>query len=61
MPVYVGFEARYRYGELLSHLGQHEAATQMFNDILKHAKRTAVTLDEEQEWVSAARKAIASL
>ncbi len=58
IPVFVGLEARFRYGELLLRLGQHEAASHMFNDILKQAKRTAPALDDEQQWVAAARKAI---
>jgi hypothetical protein len=58
IPLFVGQEARYRYGELLSRLGQHEAANQLFNEILKHAKRSASTIDEERQWIAAAKKAI---
>jgi hypothetical protein len=58
IPVFVGLEARYRYGELLAKLGQHEAANIMFNEVIKRARRNGVSLDEEQEWASGARRAI---
>lgn len=58
IPAFIGLEARYRYGDLLRRLGQHEAADLMFNDILQQAKRMAVPLASEAQWVSAARKAI---
>ena len=61
IPVFVGQEARYRYGELLLRLGQHEAANHMFNEVLTHAKRYASSIEEEQQWVAAARKAIEAL
>ena len=58
IPEFVGLEARYRYGELLSRLGQHEAANHMFNEVIKHAKRFGSSLDEEQEWAAGAKRAI---
>jgi len=60
LPEFVGLEARYRYGELLLDLGQQQAATQMFDELIQHAKRFASSVDEEQQWVSAARRAIAN-
>lgn len=51
-------EARFRHGELLSRLGQHEAANHVFNEILKLAKRKGPAIDEEREWVAAAKRAI---
>lgn len=60
IPAFIGMEAKYRYGELLKQLGQHEAANHMFNEILVHAKRVANNIDEERYWVSAARKAISN-
>lgn len=59
MPVFVGLEAKYRYGRLLSRLGRHEAALDMFNDVLKHARRAASPVEEEEQWALAARQAIA--
>lgn len=58
IPEFVGMEARYRYGELLSRLGQHEAANHVFDEILKLAKRKGPSIDEEREWVAAAKRAI---
>ena len=58
VPTFVGLEARYRYGRFLLRLGRDEAAMQMFDEVMKHAKRFASSIDEEQQWVSAAREAI---
>jgi hypothetical protein len=58
LPVFVGLEARYRYGRLLLRLGRQEAAMEMFNEVLKHAKRFASSLEDEERWASAARQAI---
>lgn len=60
IPAFVGLEARFRYGQLLMRLGQHEAAGQMFDEVLKHAKRFASSVEDEQRWVSAAKQAIAN-
>lgn len=57
-PVFVGLEARYRYGDFLARLGQHEAASHMFNEVIKHSKRFASPVEDEQRWVLAARQAI---
>jgi hypothetical protein len=59
VPVFVGLEAKYRYGRLLSRLGRHEAALDMFNEVLKHARRAASPVEEEEQWALAARQAIA--
>ncbi len=58
IPVYVGLEARYRYGEFLMRLGQHEAASLMFDEVVKHAKRFALSSDDEQQWAAAVKQAI---
>jgi hypothetical protein len=58
LPVFVGLEARYRYGRLLLRLGRQEAAMEMFNEVLHHAKRFASSLGDEERWASAARQAI---
>jgi hypothetical protein len=59
IPVAVGLEARYRYGDFLSRLGQHEAALHMFNEVVMHSKRFSSTIEDEQFWAQAARQAIA--
>jgi len=58
IPVFVGLEARFRYGDMLAQLGQHEAASQVFNEVVKHAKRFSSSLEDEQQWANAARRAI---
>jgi len=58
IPVFVGLEARYRYGRFLLRLGRDEAAMQMFDEVMKHAKRFASSIEDEEQWVSAAREAI---
>lgn len=60
VPVFVGLEARFRYGQLLLRLGQQEAASQMFDEVLRHAKRFASSVEDERRWVSAAKQAIAN-
>jgi len=42
-------------------LGKHEAAMEMFNDVVKHAKRLDSSIEEEEQWASAAKKAIAGV
>lgn len=58
VPVFVGLEARYRYGLFLARLGKEEAAMEMFNAVLKQAKRFSSPIEEEEQWASAARQAI---
>jgi hypothetical protein len=58
LPLFVGLEARYRYGALLLRLGKNEAAVEMFNDVIKHAKRFASSMEDEERWASAAKQAI---
>lgn len=60
IPVFVGLEARYRYGALLLERGQLEAANQMFNEVIAHAKRFPAVTESEQQWLSAARRAISN-
>jgi len=59
VPVFVGLEARFRYGSFLLRLGKHEAAMEIFNEVVKHAKRFSSPIEDEERWASAARQAIA--
>jgi hypothetical protein len=59
VPRFVGMEARYQYGELLQRLGQHEAANHVFNEILAQSRRAGPVMDDEQQWISAARRVVA--
>lgn len=58
VPVFVGLEARYRYGALLSRLGQHQAALQVFDELLAHSRRFASSVEDEEKWAAAAQRAI---
>ena len=58
IPVYVGLEARCRYGMFLTRIGHNEAAGHMFKEVLRHSKRFASSVEDEQRWVSAAREAV---
>jgi hypothetical protein len=58
LPGFVGLEARYRYAMLLQATENAEAARAELETILAHAKRFRIRHEEEQEWVSAARRGI---
>jgi hypothetical protein len=60
ITVFVGLEARYRLGALLARLGQNEAASHMFNEVIRHSKRFASSIEDEQQWAAAARHAMGS-
>ena len=57
----VGLEAKMRYGQLLKRLGHETQARSVFEAVLAHAKRFNVKHEEEQAWVSVARKELAQL
>ncbi|MFN2643461.1 MAG: tetratricopeptide repeat protein [Burkholderiales bacterium] len=59
LPQFVGLEARYRYARLLQRLGKTEAALELFNQVVKQAKRHGSAIEEEERWAEAAREAIA--
>lgn len=56
---FVGLEARYRYGVFLKKLGNIESAHHVFDEILAHAKRVGVSLEDEQEWVRLTKRELA--
>jgi hypothetical protein len=58
LPGFVGLEARYRYGAFLARLGQHQAANEMFDEVLIRARRLANPIESEVRWASLARQAI---
>jgi len=55
----LGLEAKVRYGQLLKRLGHETQARSVFRDALAHAKRFNVKQEEEQAWVSVAKKELA--
>jgi hypothetical protein len=54
--VYVGLEARCRYGMLLKQLGLRAQANRVFQEMLEYARRFRVNLDTERPWLDAARR-----
>jgi hypothetical protein len=57
--VYVGLEAKCRYGLLLKRMHRFEAANQVFADVLAYARRFNLRLDAEQVWIETARRSMA--
>jgi len=55
-PVYVGLEAKCRYGMLLKQLGFTVQANHVFREVLEHARRFRLNLDSERPWIDAARR-----
>jgi hypothetical protein len=58
VPLYSGLEARCRYAELLSELGQATQAKGVFEEVLQHAKRFNIQHEGEQDWVRYARDSL---
>jgi hypothetical protein len=56
---YVGFEAKYRYGMLLAREGRAREAAELFNGIVKNARRSA--LESEQEWVKLSKSELSKV
>jgi len=54
--VYVGLEAKCRYGMLLKQLGLAVQANSVFHEMLEHAKRFKLNPDTERPWIDAARR-----
>jgi hypothetical protein len=54
--VYIGLEAKCRYGMLLKQLGFAVQANSVFKEMLEHAKRFKVNLDTERPWIDTARR-----
>jgi hypothetical protein len=59
IPVYVGLEARCRYGMLLKQLGFARQANCVFQDTLEYARRFRINLETERPWLDAARRHVA--
>jgi hypothetical protein len=61
IEIYVGLEARVRYGLLLKKLGHLKQANSVFEDLLTHARRFNVSLEQERKWKELARQSIVQL
>ena len=57
--VYVGLEAKCRYGLLLKRLYMHDEANHVFSEVLVYARRFNLRVDAEQVWIDTARRSIA--
>jgi hypothetical protein len=60
VPVFVGLEARLRYGLLLERLGRAEAARMVFEEALAVAKRNPAPIETEARWAKLARDRLAT-
>jgi len=58
VQVYVGLEAKCRYGLLLKKLGKDKQANQVFSEVLTYAQRFNLRLDAEQGWIDTARRSL---
>jgi hypothetical protein len=56
--VFVGLEAKCRYGLLLKRLGFNKQANNVFNDVLAHAGRFNIRTDAEQVWIDTAKRSL---
>lgn len=57
--IFVGLEAKCRYGLLLKKLGFHKQANHIFSEVLSYARRFNIRLDAEQVWIETARRSLA--
>jgi hypothetical protein len=57
IPVFSGFEAKYRYGLHLKSKGLTKQANGIFEEIVEHARAYKINHEEEMQWVSAAKQA----
>ncbi len=57
--VYLGLEAKCRYGLLLKRVHRYEEANCVFAEVLANARRVNPRFDAEQVWIDTARRSIA--
>jgi hypothetical protein len=58
VDVYVGLEAKVRYGQLLRRMGYETQACSVFQGIVEYARRVRITHDAEREWLGLARRSV---
>ena len=61
VAVYVGLEARCRYGLLLERLGQHTQAHAVFEAAAAQSKRAGTLIETEAGWAKLARQRLATV
>jgi len=59
VQVFVGLEAKCRYGLLLKRLGLNVQANRVFGEVLAQARRSNIRLHTEQVWVDMAKRSLA--
>jgi hypothetical protein len=59
IEVYVGLEAKCRYGLLLKELRRMDEANQIFGEVLAYARRFNLRVESEQVWIDTARRSMA--
>jgi len=60
IPVFPGFEAKYRYGLHLKSMGLSKQANGVFEEIIEHARNYKIKHVEEMQWVSAAKQSLSA-
>jgi hypothetical protein len=60
-PVFVGLEARCRYGMLLERLGRREEARAVLEEALVQAKRNGTAIESEARWGKLAREQLGAI
>ena len=60
VEMFVGLEAKVRYGQLLQKLGHETQARAIFEQVVAHAKRFNIKHEEEREWLEIAWTEIAN-
>jgi len=58
VEIYVGLEAKVRYGQLLRRLGYETQARSVFQGVVDYARRAHITHDAEREWLGVARRSL---
>ena len=61
VPVFVGLEARCRYGMLLERLGRREEGRAVLEEALVQAKRNGPSIESEVRWGKLARERLSAL
>jgi hypothetical protein len=58
VDIYVGLEAKVRYGQLLRRMGYETQACSVFRGVVDYARRVRITHEAEREWLGLARRSL---
>jgi len=56
--IFVGLEAKCRYGLLLKRLGYNKQANHVFSEVLAYARRFNIRIDAERVWIDTAKRSL---